>query len=144
MIISMGEESRMKKKKTYVYAPEIGNNPFIEAATDLGFEVSLKKGESISGSGKDAEMGGPLVVSLAKNIDRVILRKERKGHGGKIATTVEIRSGGYLNLKEIAKGMKNRLGCGGKVENGLIVLQGDISDRVSEYFRKMGIEKITF
>lgn len=129
-----------KREKIDPSAPPIENNPFENIAKGLGLETSTKGGIPLDSFRKTFESPA---FPLAENIDRIILRKERKGHGGKTVTMVEIRTSKILDLKEIAKGIKNKLGCGGRVEKNLIVLQGDIADRVTGYFRELGVKKIT-
>lgn len=127
-----------KKKRIELNSEKIINNPFLALA---------QRGEDSDPSvtdGKDNEKVSCNISKAKPMIDRVILRKERKGHGGKTVTVVEIRPAGRTDLKEMAKRLKNALGCGGKVEGDLIVLQGDIATRVSEFFRNMGIRHITF
>jgi translation initiation factor 1 len=128
-----------KRKRIELESEEIVNNPFRTLA---------QHGEGSDPSGitiiENREEAANVSAKGKSRIERVILRKERKGHGGKTVTIIEIRPPERTDLKEMAKTLKNGLGCGGKVEADLIVLQGDIVKRVSDLFRKMGIRQITF
>lgn len=127
-----------KKKRVEPGSEEIINNPFLALA-----QQEKRSAPPVTGSMDREEVSGK--VSKGKPvIDRVILRKERKGHGGKTVTVVEIRPSEKTDMKEMAKKLKNALGCGGKAEGDLIVLQGDIAVRVGEFFRNMGVRNITF
>jgi translation initiation factor 1 len=74
---------------------------------------------------------------------RAVVRIERKGRGGKEATVVE-----KLGLAEDALAAwldeaKRALGCGGAVEDGALVLQGDQRERVARWLEARGVRKVT-
>ena len=78
----------------------------------------------------------------AKGPARAVVRMERKGRGGKEVTVVE-----QLDLKpsELAtwlKALKDALGCGGAVEGGALVLQGDQRKRVPAILGARGVRKV--
>ena len=61
--------------------------------------------------------------------EKVVVRFTRKGHGGKTVTTV---AGVLPHAQEaLCTEMKKALGCGARVEDGAIVLQGDLVDRAA-------------
>jgi translation initiation factor 1 len=62
---------------------------------------------------------------------KVIVRKERKGRGGKTVTLVE----GVLPhaREQLAAEMKRALGCGARIEGESIVLQGDLVERAKAF-----------
>jgi translation initiation factor 1 len=73
---------------------------------------------------------------------RAVVRIERKGRGGKEATLVE-----KLELPERALATwlddaKRSLGCGGSVEDGALVLQGDQRERVARWLERRGVRKV--
>lgn len=73
---------------------------------------------------------------------KLVLRRERKGRGGK---TVTILSGLNLpptRLEELAKALRKGLGCGATIEDDVIVLLGDLSPRAKEWLEKHGAGKI--
>ncbi len=71
---------------------------------------------------------------------KVVVRKEKKGHGGK---TVTIVSGVLPSaLDEVCKLLKSKLGCGARVEGDDVVIQGDLSDRVAVAVEALGARKI--
>jgi len=71
---------------------------------------------------------------------KVVVRRERKGHGGKTATVVD----GVLPAQRetLAGEMKKAFGCGARVEGESIVLQGDIADRACTWLEKRGAKKV--
>lgn len=71
---------------------------------------------------------------------KVVVRRERKGHGGKTVTAVAGIPAGQRDT--LCDALKKALGCGGRVEGDEIHLQGEIVDRVVEVLEKKGFPKI--
>jgi translation initiation factor 1 len=74
---------------------------------------------------------------------RAVVRMERAGRRGKIVTVVEkldLRPG---ELATWLGELKRALGCGGVVEGGALVLQGDTRERVGAWLEKRGVKKVT-
>jgi translation initiation factor 1 len=82
----------------------------------------------------------------AKAPARLLLRREKKGRGGKTVVVVSgLRAQAHLPESEIAalaQHLKQQLGCGGAVERAAgdteIVLQGDRPARVAELLIERG------
>jgi translation initiation factor 1 len=68
--------------------------------------------------------------------DRIRIRLERKHRGGKTVTLIEGLPSEPEKLTEWLKQLKCILGCGGTIENGAVVLQGDMRDRVRVWMDK--------
>ncbi|MEG1823533.1 MAG: translation initiation factor [Cloacibacillus sp.] len=84
----------------------------------------------------------PAPAAKEAKISRVSLKRERAGRGGRTVTLV-ILPAGYSGDKELlAKELRKGLGCGSSIEEGTIVLQGDIADRAEAWFAKKGVAKI--
>jgi translation initiation factor 1 len=74
---------------------------------------------------------------------RAVVRMERAGRGGKIVTVVEkldLRPG---ELATWLGELKRALGCGGVIEDGALVLQGDTRERVGAWLEKRGVKRVT-
>jgi translation initiation factor 1 len=74
---------------------------------------------------------------------RAVVRIERKGRGGKEATVIEKLSLPPKDLDAWADALKRSLGCGGAVEDGAIVVQGDQRERVRKWLEAKGVAKVT-
>ncbi len=76
----------------------------------------------------------------AKFGPKVVVRKEKKGHGGKTVTVVS----GVLaaHLDDICGALKTKLGSGARIEGDDIVVQGDLVDRVDVALVALGAKKI--
>jgi translation initiation factor 1 len=73
---------------------------------------------------------------------RAVVRLERKGRGGKEATVVEKLELAPSALAEWSDALKRSLGCGGGVEDGALVVQGDQRDRVVRWLEERGVKKV--
>jgi translation initiation factor 1 len=76
----------------------------------------------------------------ARGPARAVVRMERKGRGGKEVTVVEQLE--HVDLDEFLRELKNALGCGGAVENGTLVLQGDQRKRLPAILEARGVRKV--
>lgn len=73
---------------------------------------------------------------------RVVLRRERAGRGGKTVTVIE---GIVLDddpLATLVTTLKRSLGCGATLEDGAIVLQGDVVERAAALLRERDVGDI--
>ena len=64
---------------------------------------------------------------------RVVVRLERKGHGGKEMTRIEKLELPNSTLQTWLKEVKQSLGCGGTVDGSDLLLQGDQRDRLGAF-----------
>ncbi len=78
-------------------------------------------------------------ISDAAPSDQVIeAHFSKKGRGGKVVTVLKgFRMPGD-QIKELAKRLKTRLGVGGNVKNGEIIIQGNNRDKVVQLLEKEG------
>jgi translation initiation factor 1 len=68
---------------------------------------------------------------------------ERAGRGGKIVTVVEKLDLPPRELESWLGELKRALGCGGVLEGGALVLQGDTRERVGSWLERRGVKKVT-
>lgn len=74
---------------------------------------------------------------------QVTLHRQSAGRGGKTVTLVAIKPPqAPAMLETLAGALRKDLGCGSRVEEGRIVLQGNIPDRAQEWFVKKGARKV--
>jgi translation initiation factor 1 len=74
---------------------------------------------------------------------RAVVRMERAGRGGKTVTVVEKLELRPRELEAWLGELKRALGCGGVVERGALVLQGDTRERVGAWLTRRGVKKVT-
>ena len=68
------------------------------------------------------------------------VRRETKGRGGKEATVICGVPGGEAELKSLGKAIKQKLGTGGSVKDGVIVIQGDHVNTVLTFLNEKGLQ----
>jgi translation initiation factor 1 len=76
---------------------------------------------------------------IVKSSQKIKVTTDRKRYG-KIVTVVT----GFENevdVKQIAKTLKNELACGGTSKDGIIELQGDHRKKIKEILVKLGFEE---
>jgi translation initiation factor 1 (eIF-1/SUI1) len=73
---------------------------------------------------------------------KIVLRIERKGHGGKTTTIVEGIVGSDKALDEFARDLKRGLGVGVSVDEARLVVQGDQRDRLKAFLEARGARRI--
>lgn len=71
---------------------------------------------------------------------RLNVIKDKKGRNGKIATIIEGFELPQVEVEEIARKMKKKLGVGGSVRNGEILIQGDHSEKVIKFLSEMNFK----
>lgn len=111
--------------------------------------AALLAAKGFTASTSEAVMTPVATVSgVEKELDlsrtgKIVVRREKKGRGGKTVTLVSGIGLPTPRLEAIARAMRKGLGCGSQVEpGGVIVIQGDIPDRAQDWLRKHGATKI--
>ena len=81
-----------------------------------------------------------LGVDGLKNCGRLVLQRERKGHGGKTVTRLRGLPPGLVPaLRPV---LKRSLGCGASVMDGQLVLHGDLGERAARWLREHGAREV--
>ena len=75
---------------------------------------------------------------IVKSSQRIKVTTEKKRYG-KIVTIVT-GFGKGIDVKNIAKNLKNELACGGTYKNDAIELQGDHRKKIKEILVKLGFD----
>ena len=63
---------------------------------------------------------------------------EKKGRAGKVVTIVKGFVGTENDLKKLEKMLKSKCGTGGSAKDNLIILQGEMKDKVVTILRDLG------
>lgn len=80
-------------------------------------------------------------VDLAR-AGKIVLRRTRKGRGGRWVTLVEGLDASPKALDTLARELRKALGAGAKVEGTHIVVQGDVGDRLAALLRARGARQL--
>lgn len=116
------------------------HNPFARLARPEGRAA----GEEASGISSDGALGGEFaeeasfVPGPAERQTAIELRRERKGRGGKVVTLVQWLRGRPADeeVAALAKRLAKGLGAGARAAEGVVTVQGDLSDRVETLLRR--------
>ena len=80
--------------------------------------------------------------TLATTGQKVVVRREKKGHGGKTVTIIEGLPLHAGELDELAKLLRKALGCGSRVQGGRVLLSGQVQTQVAAWLKGQGLRKI--
>lgn len=73
---------------------------------------------------------------------KVVVRRERKGHGGKTVTRIEGLIGSDAEMVTVTRELKRRLGCGATLDGNDLLIHGDQSDRVIAFLSTQGVPNL--
>jgi translation initiation factor 1 len=73
---------------------------------------------------------------------KIVVRRERKGHGGKTVTVIDGLKLGGAQLESVARILRKALGCGSRVEDGRLVVQGDLATAVATWLGAHGAARV--
>jgi translation initiation factor 1 len=127
-----------KKISTDAPSSSLGHNPFsglqaLRAALPEAPDTTTSKSPS-------GETTLASTTAAKEFLDKVVVRHERKGHGGKTVTVV---SGIAPAARDALCGaLKKALGCGARVEGDDVVLQGELVERAMAFLQARGAKRI--
>ncbi|MEO8539712.1 MAG: hypothetical protein ABI577_08220 [bacterium] len=81
---------------------------------------------------------GPVAAPKVPDDGIVRIQRDKKGRGGKTATTITGLPGSETDLDALLKALKQHCGTGGSREGRTLVLQGDMRDRLLERMIALG------
>jgi translation initiation factor 1 len=110
--------------------PALTDSPFANLAESLG---ELPEGEP---SPEPAEHSS--AVSSQPFRGKIVVRREKKGRGGKTATVIEGLRGTPDELEALARALASQLGCGVRSEGNTVVCQGSQTDRIRAWLFARG------
>ncbi len=84
------------------------------------------------------EGDAPEVETLPPSQQKLHVRIERSGRGGKTVTLVDNFVGTDDDLNALGKTLKSKCGVGGSIKDGQIIIQGDFRERIVALLREMG------
>lgn len=129
-----------KRAAVAVPAPRAALSSLADALRARGFTVAHENPDTSSAPPPQGAIE-PADLVLARN-GRIVVRRERKGHGGKTVTVVEGLGLSRAQLEVVARLMRKALGCGSWVEGGRVVLQGDLARGAEAWLRGAGAPRV--
>ena len=92
--------------------------------------------------GTDATPTATPASSTAALNGKIVVRREKKGRGGKTATLVEGVALTGAALEAFGRDMRQSLGTGGSIEGNAIVISGDQVERAMNWLRARGATRL--
>lgn len=136
-------KDRNKRKRAEKETINASGNFTVSIGEILGKaeEVPVKSGNAVSERAGQAQAAGLSIEEMIKRLTKITLHRQSAGMGGKVATIVTL-SGCNVDLGALSKELRKGLGSGSRVEEGKILLQGDIQDRARDWFIKKGAKNV--
>lgn len=75
--------------------------------------------------------------TLPIHLQKLSVKLDTKQRAGKVVTLVLGFVGTISDLEELGKMLKTKCGCGGSVKDGIIVIQGDVKQKVITLLQNM-------
>ena len=95
--------------------------------------AARKAATTTAGSGATADLS---------RCGRLVLRRERKGHGGRTVTRIEGLGLDGAPLDALAREVARAMGCGARSEEGVVIVQGEPGDRLQAWLQARGVQKV--
>ena len=86
------------------------------------------------------EDDGEQAETLSPSQQRLHVRMERSGRGGKTVTVVDNFVGTDDDLQDLGRTLKTKCGVGGSVKDGQIIIQGDFRERIVTLLKEYGYQ----
>ncbi len=80
----------------------------------------------------------PQMELLPADKQKLIVKIDRRNRGGKQVTVVEGFVGPSEDLEDLGKKLKTKCGTGGSAKDGVIIIQGDMRDKIVSILTAMG------
>lgn len=125
-----------KDRKTTFPPPEhsANSNPF-------GALAALRGALPQGADAEPAPTAGPSGSAAALS-GKIVVRREKKGRGGKTATLIEGVALRGAALEAFGREMRQSLGTGGGIEGEAIVISGDQVERAIHWLRARGATRL--
>ena len=78
--------------------------------------------------------------TLPPSQQRLHVRMERSGRGGKTVTIIDNFVGTDDDLQDLGRTLKTKCGVGGSVKDGQIIIQGDFRERIVTLLKESGYQ----
>jgi translation initiation factor 1 len=116
-------------------APPLSANPFAVLEGAFG-DLPLGDVEDTAPPPAQADASPP------RPGEKIVLRREKKGRGGKTATIIEGLQRSDDALQAMARELRRSLGCGAHVEAMTIVVSGAQTERVRDWLAARGATRL--
>jgi translation initiation factor 1 len=140
----MGKENKKSKPREAVPGSAPAGVPFNNPFAQLRAAQAPPMAESAAAPspGTDTESTTGATSSSPRFGGKLVLRRERKGHGGKTVTVLEGVAQPPEALAELARELARALGSGVRVDGSSLVIAGDQRERLATWLRAHGASQV--
>jgi len=117
--------------------PSTPEAPFNSPFAGLG---ALREALPDAPQAEESTPAAPAASGPLPGLGKLVLQREKKGRGGK--TVTRVRGLPPAELERWAKDMKRALGCGASVEDGEVILLGDLVNRAADWLQAQGARQV--
>lgn len=128
-----------RKQKERISTADTGGSFHQPFAGLAGLKASLPEADVPEAEGRAPAESGTLGEAPA----RAVIRRSRKGRGGREVTEISHLGLPTTELAVWLRALRTQLGCGGALEEDVLVLHGDQRERTEAWLRARGVRKIT-
>lgn len=128
--------ARKRKEDLSTEASSSFHQPFAGLA---GLKASLPEGRTAEAAPPVEQVSEADAAAPA----RAVIRRSKKGRGGREVTEISHLGLSPDVLNAWSRELRTQLGCGGAVEEDVLILHGDQRDRVEAWLKARGVRKVT-
>ena len=119
--------------------PRFGSRPLARLA-DLKSQLPSQAAQTPSSQPEaDIDRKSPLARALA---GRIVISRDSRGRGGKTVTFARGIVAANAVLESLARELRHELGTGVRVEDGALIVQGALTERLAASLAKRGAARI--
>lgn len=135
-------KKKAREDKSRSAAEGSGGTPFNAAFAGLAALRSAPSSAPAETEEAPVRRSAPVSSELFVPGRKVVVRKEKKGRGGKTVTRVQGLGGDAAAIEELARALARELGCGAQREAQDILLQGHQTARAVAALTRRGAPRV--
>ncbi len=126
-----------KRTKITTDASALTSNPFAQLSVDVPDAPERAESSSTAAETTPSTPSPPAPLRFGA---RVIVRRQKKGQGGKTVTCAEGLP--PTTAQTLLPGLKRELGCGGRIDDDVLVLGTRDHQKVAQWLRDAGARNV--
>lgn len=143
----MGRKGDGQRVTVHREAPRGGGTSLGDVLRKAGLISAEADSGGLVAPGRDTTGRAPGLAAVTGVADlagcgKLVVRRERKGHGGRTVTRIEGLGLDDAELEALAREAARALGCGARAEEDVVVVQGEPGERLEVWLRERGARKV--
>jgi translation initiation factor 1 (eIF-1/SUI1) len=137
----VGDSDRSARKRTRIPLGDLHGEQFRQPLPGLGALRDRLQAETPPTSAEPTTQDA-VARTVYGRVPHLVVRRERKGHGGKTWTRIEGLVGSTVEIEAALREMKRALGCGAARDGADVVVQGSQGERIVAFLDARGARKV--